>query len=168
MFWIILLKTFALNRKLTENCDKLVISSQKFENSESGGFVLPDEPNRVNILNSTSSREMEYVLIHEMAHSFDLSNGGLSNLKYADYYWEDLLNSMEKYGIYDKNHLVHHVCKEANDARLNALAGGELSDYPYSEDFAYCLELLLKDPIECLKRFPKKSEHLYKLLGIIK
>ena len=125
-----------LNKILKSECDEIVLSSQEFENSSSGGFVLPSNPHRIHIMGITNSRNLEPVLIHEMAHSFDVSNGYLSSSKrYKQFVPKSML-------IGDEDTVRHNL----------------------AEDFAYSMEYLFKDGDVDLT--DAKTKYLYGLLGI--
>lgn len=125
-----------LNKIFKSECDEIVLSSQEFEKECSGGFVLPSNPHRIHIMGITNSLELESVLIHEMAHSFDVSNGYLS--------------SSEEYKQFvPKSMLV-------GDAKT--------VKRKLAEDFAYSMEYLFKDGDIDLTS--DKTKYLYGLLGI--
>ena len=125
-----------LNKKLISECTEIVLSNHEFTKSKTGGYVHPSNPHRVYIMGITTPYHVESILIHEMAHSFDISNGYIS--------------SSEGYKkLVPKNMLVG----KEEDVR-----------HDLAEDFAYSIEYLFKDGFVDLS--DDKTKYLYKLLGI--
>ena len=71
-----------LDKTLTKECNEIILSSHIV--GKAGGFVLKSNPHRVHIMGITDESQMESVLIHEIAHSFDLSNGVSSSKDYIE------------------------------------------------------------------------------------
>ncbi|MBE6500639.1 MAG: hypothetical protein E7Z80_08895 [Methanobrevibacter thaueri] len=105
-----------LNKVLVKDCNEIILSNHVL--NDSGGFVLESNPHRVHIMGITSEPHMESVLIHEMAHSFDMSN----NISGSNDYKELALKHPSKLNPYNENHEKFFV-----------------------EDFAYSIEDLYSD-----------------------
>lgn len=130
-----------LNSKLISGCGEIILSNQELKD-KSGGFVLPSSTHRINIMGITDSYDIESVLIHEMAHSFDFCNNHLSNTK--------------KYKELAKKFPSEDNPLDEDDSRY------------FSEDFAYAIESIIMFPTRYMVYGDEKTEYLYKLLGIYK
>lgn len=105
-----------LDKTLTKECNEIILSSHIL--GRSGGCVFESNPHRVHIMGITDASQMESVLIHEIAHSFDLSNG---------------ISSSEEYIELVREH----------PSALNPYS--EDDDEYFVEDFAYTIEELYSD-----------------------
>ena len=105
-----------LNKILVKDCNEIILSNHVLE--DSGGFVLESNPHRIHIMGITGEEHMESVLIHEMAHSFDMCNN---------------ISGSEEY-------------KELAREHPSMLNPYHVTDEKYfAEDFAYSIEELYTD-----------------------
>ena len=149
----------SLPNKLTKNCKQIRLSNQELP--EKGGYVHPKFPTEINILANVEQEDMDYVVIHEMAHVFDITNGVLSNSEeYIKAYYKDLERSMELLDNKDKWYFLHHISEYARDITKGALEGKKHKDTPYIEDFAECVYYLFHDQSFLHGMCPAKEEYL--------
>ena len=156
----------SLPKVLTKNCEKIVLSSQKFKGRDSGGYVHPDFPETINILGNVGMDDMEYMVIHEMAHSFDFSNGVLSNSRghngFISKFKEDLKKSIQNNPDCSNDDIIHYVSRYSHEKTVIDIN----EKYPYAEDFAECIYELLCNHKTFYEKFPAKETYLCKLLEI--
>ena len=155
-----------LPKVLTKNCEKIVLSSQKFKDRDSGGYVHPNFPETINILGNVGTGDMEYMVIHEIAHSFDFSNGVLSNTHgrngFISKFKEDLKNSIKNNPEHNENDIIHYVSLYSYEKTVIDIN----EKYPYAEDFAECIYELICNHKTFYEKFPAKETYLCKLLEI--
>ena len=155
-----------LPKVLTKNCENIVLSSQKFKDRDSGGYVHPNFPETINILGNVGTGDMEYMVIHEIAHSFDFSNGILSNTHgrngFISKFKEDLKNSIKNNSEHNENHIIHYVSLYSYEKTVIDIN----EKYPYAEDFAECIYELICNHKNFYEKFPAKETYLCKLLEI--
>ena len=109
---------------------------------------------------------MEYMVIHEMAHSFDFSNGVLSNTHgrngFISKFNEDLKNSIKNNPEHNENDIIHYVSLYSYEKTVIDIN----EKYPYAEDFAECIYELICNHKTFYEKFPAKETYLCKLLEI--
>lgn len=109
---------------------------------------------------------MEYIITHEMAHSFDFTNGILSNTKgengYEKIFEISREQCMEITGIHDPSNIKNFI----TDYALEKTIEDKNPDYPYAEDFAESVWILLSDQRKIHENFPAKEKYLCELLNI--
>ena len=107
-----------LNKTLIKDCREIILSNHVVD--DNGGFVLESNPHRIHIMSITDAFYLESIMIHEMAHVFDMVNKISSSKIYID-----LANKFPFLGFpLDKS-----------------------DNHYYAEHFAYSIELLFSDHV---------------------
>ena len=146
--------------KLKKNCKEIVLSNQG--SGKSAGYVHPEHPTRINILNLTDFKNIDDILTHEMAHCFDITNGYISNGEYAEALSKDLDNLLEYYN-YSEITIDLFPYPDAYYNYINPENFGH-EGAPCAEDFAYTVSWFLRNGGQIKSPYIEKTKYLKELL----
>ena len=156
-----------LPKLLTNNVNRIILSDQvlRENKTETAGYVVRAVPWEVNILNTTNPQDLEYILIHEIGHSFNYSNGNLSKSEgYKNAHKDDVNKSMKEKNNHDITNEIHyisdHSCRKTNEARMKGYHD------VYDEDFSECIYYLFSNQEKLHRKCRSIEEYLCGIFDI--